>query len=97
MTSDLAIRLSADLLVRDPAKRTAAMLLRLAGMRNGRFLNASPAPISLSREKLGNLANLSRNSIGPILIDFAKRGYIEMHYRSIVVTDQVGLSSMLAR
>lgn len=97
MITDLVLRLAADLMLRDPEQRTAAMLLRLAGLRNGMFLKPYQVPINLSHEKLGQLANLSRNAIGPILKSFENKAYIRLSYRSIEVVDAAGLSALLAR
>jgi CRP-like cAMP-binding protein len=97
MNLDLALQLAADLLLREPEKRTAAMILRLAGLRNGPFLRSTPSPIRLSQEKLGLLVNLSRTAIGPIIHDFMEKGWIEVHYREISVRDEAGLLSVLNR
>jgi CRP-like cAMP-binding protein len=97
MNLDLALRLAADLLLREPEKRTAAMILRLAGLRNGAFLRSTPGPIRLSQEKLGMLVNLSRNAIGPIIRDFTEKDLIEVRYRVISVRDEAGLLSILSR
>jgi CRP/FNR family cyclic AMP-dependent transcriptional regulator len=78
MTSDLSAGVVGDLMLRDPEKRTAALLLRLSGMRSGVSPCKEPFPIFLSQEKIGLLANLSRNSVMPILHDFAQRGYIRV-------------------
>ena len=91
------MRLAADLLLRDPEQRTAAMLLRLAGLRNGMFLKPHQVPIHLSHEKLGQLVNLSRNAIGPILKSFENKGYLTVAYRSIDIQDAAGLAALLAR
>lgn len=96
-STDLVLQLAADLLLRDPEKRTAALLLRLSGQRNGRFLKSHRMPVQLSHEKLGQMVNLSRNAIGPILASFAGRGFIAVRYRSIDVLDAPGLSDLLTR
>jgi CRP-like cAMP-binding protein len=95
MTSDLSASVIADLMLRDPAKRTAALLLRLSGVR-GMSAAKDPFPIPCSQEKLAHLVNLSRNSIMPILHDFASRGYIEVRYGSIVVSNANALLDIIA-
>jgi len=97
MTTDLALRLASDLMLRAPDQRTAAMLLRLAGLRNGMFLKPHIVPINLSHEKLGILANLSRNAINPILKDFEHKGLVRISYRSIENQDVDGLSKLLTQ
>jgi CRP-like cAMP-binding protein len=96
MTTEVSIGFAADVLLRDPAKRTAAVLLRLAGVRNTVFPSSKPSPIYLSQDKLGQLVNLSRNSIGPILRRFVQRGCIKIRYGAIVVTNIRGLSQTIA-
>lgn len=97
MTSDLAGGIVADLMLRDPVKRTAALLLRLAGVRSKAFPSARAAPIYLSQEKLGSLVNLSRNSVIPVLHEFAQAGYIEVGYGEIRISDGIGLASVISR
>jgi CRP/FNR family cyclic AMP-dependent transcriptional regulator len=96
MTTDLSAGIVADLLLRDPEKRTAAVLLRVAGVRSHVFVSAQPSPIHLSQERLAHLVNLSRNSIIPILHDFVRLGFIEVKYGSISVVDVKGLSKTIA-
>jgi CRP-like cAMP-binding protein len=96
MTSDLSVGIVSDLLLRDPVKRTAAVLLRIAGVRSHVFVSAQPFPIHLSQEKLAHLVNLSRNSVIPILHEFVRLGFIEMKYGSIAVLDVKGLSSTIS-
>ena len=94
-TSELAIGLAGDLLLRDPQKRVIATLLRLAGLRGSALVPAMSAPINLSQEKLGQLVNLSRTVVSGILRDLEKQGYIEIQYRGILVSNQAALSSLL--
>ena len=97
MTTDIAVGVVADLLLRDPVKRTAALLLRLSCVRSTVFQSTDPAPIYLSQEKLGSMVNLSRNSIIPVLQDFERQGFIEIHYGSIRVINMDGLTETIAR
>jgi CRP/FNR family cyclic AMP-dependent transcriptional regulator len=95
MTLELSSGIIADLLLRDPVQRVAALLLRLSGMRSAVFVAKEPAPIYLSQEKLAQLVNLSRNSIIPILGEFQKRGLIAAKYGSTVVSDVKGLAAAI--
>ena len=97
LTADLAVGVVADLLLRDPVKRTAALLLRLSGVRSRMFRTDRPAPIYLSQEKLGSLVNLSRNSIIPVLHEFERNGFIEISYGTIQVRNIAGLEGTIAR
>jgi CRP/FNR family transcriptional regulator, cyclic AMP receptor protein len=96
-TADLAGGVVADLLLRDPVKRTAALLLRLSGVRSRMFRSDKAVPIYLSQEKLGSLVNLSRNSIIPVLHEFERSGHIEISYGMIRVTNIAGLDGTIAR
>ena len=96
MSTDLSAGILSDLLLRDPVKRTAAVLLRVAGVRSHVYVSASPFPIHLSQERLAHLVNLSRNSVIPILHDFVRLGFIELSYGSIIVIDVKGLSSAIS-
>ena len=93
MTTDLSLGVAVDSLLRDPAQRTAALLLRLAGVRSVFFPSKRALPIRLSQERLGQLVNLSRNSMTPILRGFAKHGLIEMGYGSIRIADIAALTA----
>ena len=97
MTTELASGVVADLLLRDPVKRTAALLLRLAGLRSKVFRSERAAPIYLSQEKVGQLVNLSRNSIIPVLHEFERAGLVKISYGEIRIVDTAGLEATLAR
>ena len=96
MTTDLSGGIVSDLLLRDPMKRTAAVLLRVAGVRSNVFVLPEPSPIHLSQERLAHLVNLSRNSVIPILHEFVRLGFIEVKYGSISIIDAKGLSSTIS-
>ena len=96
MTTDLSGGIVSDLLLRDPVKRTAAVLLRVAGVRSNVFVLPEPSPIHLSQERLAHLVNLSRNSVIPILHEFVRLGFIEVKYGSIAIIDAKGLSSTIS-
>jgi CRP-like cAMP-binding protein len=93
MTTDVSLGVAVDSLLRNPAQRTAALLLRLAGVRSLVFSSKLPVPIFLSQERLGQLVNLSRNSMTPILRDFVKRGLVEIGYGTIRIADVAGLTA----
>jgi len=97
ITTDLSAGIVSDLLLRDPVKRTAAVLLRVSGVRSNVFVAPEPSLIHLSQEKLAHLVNLSRNSIIPILHDFARSGFIEVKYGSIAILDVKGLFATISQ
>jgi CRP-like cAMP-binding protein len=93
MTTDLSLGVAVDSLLRDPTQRTAALLLRLAGVRSLMFSTKLPVPIFLSQERLGHLVNLSRNSMTPILRGFVRRGFVDVGYGTIRIADVAGLTA----
>jgi CRP-like cAMP-binding protein len=95
MNSDLALGLTADLLLQDPQQRIIAALLRLAGWRTSPHFVANPGPIHLTQQQLGRIANLSRTAASGILRDLERRGLIVMGYRSLEVLDGDGLRALL--
>lgn len=95
LNSDLALGLTADLLLQDPQQRIIAALLRLAGWRTGLHFVANPGPIHLTQQQLGRIANLSRTAASGILRDLERRGLIVMGYRSLEVLDGDGLRALM--
>jgi CRP/FNR family cyclic AMP-dependent transcriptional regulator len=75
-----------DLMLRDPRKRLAATLLRLAGLRwdfQGRPV-LNPVPVTI--QELSEAANLSRSVTAKIMSDLTTEGAVEKGYRSVHVT-----------
>ncbi len=96
MTTELSVGFVTDSLLTDPAQRLAALLLRLSGMRSIAFQNREPSRVYLSREKLAHLAGLTRNSVIPVLRNFAERGWIEIGYGSILVMNVRALEKSIS-
>ena len=96
MTTELSVGVVTDSLLADPAQRLAALLLRLSGLRSIAFAAREPSQVYLSREKLAHLAGLSRNSVIPVLRKFAERGWIEIGYGSILVTNVKALQKSIS-
>ena len=96
MTTELSVGFVTDSLLTDPAQRLAALLLRLSGMRSIAFQNREPSRVYLSREKLAHLAGLTRNTLIPVLRDFAERGWIEIGYGSILVMNVRALEKSIS-
>ena len=59
-----ALLVASDLLMRDSRRRCIAVLLRVAGCRTG---NAVTGTAEMTQDELAAMANLSRQTIGPIL------------------------------
>lgn len=85
LNGSIALTAADDLMIRDPIKRCAAVLLRLAGLRGAADMAPAVPRIDLAQDMLGHLANLSRNAVGKILRDFEDKGWIELHYRHILI------------
>jgi CRP-like cAMP-binding protein len=82
-----------DLLIRDSCVRSAAVLLRFAGLRNvdGRVGAAGPVMVPVTQTEFAAATCLSRNAAGKILREFAEAGLVETVYGGIVVRDGAGL------
>lgn len=81
---DLAIHAIDDLLIRDPSRRIAAVLVRCLGEGCG-------GTLSISQTELGRLTNTSRKVVNQTLDRFAQLGWIEKGYGRIEVIDPLGL------
>jgi CRP-like cAMP-binding protein len=89
---DLAMQGAADLLIRDPAARCAAVLLRLGGRRWAAPPDADlPTEIPASQGELAMLCNVSRNTFGRVVGKFAARRLVEIRYRSLTIVDPPAL------
>jgi len=73
-----------DLLLGDPERRLAAILLHQVGCRRA---GSATWAIHLSQAEFGEMANLSRQPARRILHDLAARGWIRNRYRFIQVLD----------
>lgn len=71
-----------DLLLGDPERRLAAILLHQVGCRRA---GMAAWAIHLSQAEIGEMANLSRQPARRILHDFAARGWVRSSYRLIEV------------
>jgi CRP/FNR family cyclic AMP-dependent transcriptional regulator len=96
MNSSTAMAAVDDLLIRNPARRCAAVLLRLAGLRNP--LDDTPAvgDVDITQEELAHLSNLSRSSVGTALRVFQRRGLVQLSYQDIFIRDAAGLKAFVA-
>jgi len=82
----IAFTAMADNLLRDPVRRTAAILLRLAAVRLA-IQGTEPLPILAAQDELAGIVNLARNTLSPILKDFEAAGWLKTAYREVVLTD----------
>lgn len=89
---DVAMQGAADLLIRDPAARCAAVLLRLGGRRwpgspDANLLVEIPA----SQVELAMLCNVSRNTFSRVVNEFAAQRLVNIHYKSLTILDPATL------
>jgi len=91
-SSDLAMQIAVDLLIRDASARCAAVLLRLAGRRwtSGRDADL-PSEIPASQGELAMLCNVSRNTFSRVVKEFSSRRLVTLNYRSLTVNDPLRL------
>lgn len=91
-TVAIAVQAVADLMIRDNRRRCIAVLLRVADCRN---IGEAAVKADIGQEELAAMANLSRQTVGPILHDLARSGLIALGYRSIVLQDPAALRTIV--
>lgn len=82
------LRLVDDLLIVDPDRRIAAVLVRIA---------AAVATIPLTQSEIGDLACATRKQVNFALRRFAAAGWVATGYRSVTVADLPALAAFVAR
>ncbi len=92
---DTAIGAAQDLMLRDPAERCIATVLRLAGCRYDGPGHTETLEVDISQEDLAHISNLSRNATGAILRALEARRLIALAYRRIQVLDARALRQSL--
>lgn len=80
-----ATSIAGDLMIRDSARRCAAVLLQIADCRLADPHGAQPVEAPLSQEELAAMANLSRTSVSAILRDLEEEGLIKLGYRTVTI------------
>lgn len=90
----LAIGIAEDLMIRDPRRRTIALMLRLAACREP-LAGPEPQEIVASQENLASIVNLSRTALGEFLRDFERQGLIERRYRRIRIDKDAALKALI--
>lgn len=83
-----------DLMIRDPADRTIAVLLRLADRRSPGGPDG-PVTIDASQEDLAAMTNLSRNAVGTILRRLEADEMVRIGYRQIALMSPDALRARL--
>lgn len=86
---DLALGVIADLMITQPERRIAAVLVRSAGSQDERT-------VRLSQAELGRLANVSRKLVNRALQRFAASALVMPRYGAIQILDMQGLKRFAA-
>lgn len=77
-----------NLLIRNPAQRIAATLLRVSP----RAEADAPVTVVVSQEQLGEMANAARDVVNRALKQFETRGWVSVGYRAITILHADGLA-----
>jgi len=85
-----------DLTIRDPSRRIAALLLRLAGVRSIDNRDDPEPEIDATQFELSHLTTLSRATIAGHLDRFAKAGLITRSYGKVKIANPKKLREYLA-
>lgn len=91
-TVAIAVQAVADLMLRNTRRRCVAVLLRVADCRNSGDVAVEA---DIGQEELGAMANLSRQTVGPILRELEESGLITMGYRSIILQNPAVLRTIV--
>jgi len=92
-----AIGAMGDLMLKDPALRLAAALLRLSGCRTETPAGLGPVDIDLSQDELGDMSNVGRTVVNANLRRLAREGWVELSYRRVRVLAPDMLRASLSR
>ena len=90
-TVDILVSGVADTMIRDPTRRCAALLLRLAGSRFSDTSDIGNPEVRLIQDELAAMSSLSRSSVSAIVRRLGDRGLIEVRFGSIAIVDAQGL------
>ncbi len=91
-TVDIAVAAVGDLLIPDPGRRLAATMLRAAGLdMDGRL--AKPIRLRLAASELGEMANVSQDSVSGILARFNSAGWIAVGDKQVTIADPKALAA----
>jgi len=87
----------AEMLISDSARRCAATLLRITGLRPPRRARPDRASVVVTQAELGRLVNVSRTTLVQILQQLERNGLIEQGYRTLRVRDASALEAIAAQ
>lgn len=81
-----------NLMIQRVDRRVAAVLLRISGAQYGRRLTPTD-DIRLTQTDLAAMANASRGTVNPILLQFQGAGWIRLGYNRIAITQPERLAA----
>ncbi|WP_416907425.1 MAG: Crp/Fnr family transcriptional regulator [Polymorphobacter sp.] len=84
-SAELVCWAMADLTLTDSRARIAGLLLQLAGCRRPDDAGRKPLSIELSQSDIATVAAMSRSTLGKILAEFTKNGWVETCYTRLEV------------
>jgi CRP-like cAMP-binding protein len=90
----LALSAADDLMLKDPVRRCAALLLRLAGHRAAHAATMTFDTLPLSQNDITEALNMSRSSTGAILRQLERDGTVKLEYGAIRLLDVPRLKAM---
>ncbi len=91
---DNALLLASALSIPNLQHRLAALICWLSGPG---FFPAAADELPVTREEIGEIAGLSRNTAGRVLADLDRDGLIQTRYGRLVIADRSGLEALLSR
>lgn len=77
----IAMRVVEDLLIPDPLRRVAAVLLRVT-------VGNDNSVVLLSQAQIGSMANASRKMVNRALMAFESRSWVQAGYRAVHILDR---------
>lgn len=95
MHFELSGESGADLLLREPAMRVAAAMLRLDGCHLGASSGSLPIEVDATQKELAVIANATRTNAGSILGEPAQTGFVEIGYGKIMFLRPEGLRTSI--
>jgi CRP-like cAMP-binding protein len=90
-STETVVWVARDLLIRDSARRLAAVLLRVTAM--GEVPPGDGGGYALTQAELGEMANISRHHVNRILATMRRDGWIEARYNRIRLLDVAALKA----
>lgn len=95
LQTKLAISIVDDMMIRDPKRRMASLLLRLSGQRGCHPKTKPRMQIHASQQEISQALNLSLSGTGRLLRQMEKDGLISLQYGRLTIEDNDGLKRLI--